>query len=520
MKKFIYIFIVLMASLNLNAQNAETEKQGIVSFISSENVYVKFASTVGIHTGDTLFYKINNKYQPGLVITELSSISCVGKLIGAIKPTLSTTLFAILKPDFPLEVAIEKTNESVSVNDEVIQGIKKNEKNTDISGRFSVSSYINTASNPLVLTTPNFRLKYNLAFNADSIAGSGFSFENYMSYTHTLFNPNEDYKDLRIYNLALKYDFKNKASLIFGRKINANTANIGAVDGFQFEKKLKNFTVGALIGTRPNDTTYSLDTKLFQYGAFVSHNYQKDLRTMQTSLAFFNQTNQLVTDRRYLYLQHANSLIKNVDFFGSAELDLYAVENNIPINDFDLTSIYVSLTYRPVKELSLSASFDARRNVYYYETYKNRIDSLLEKEMRQGLRFRFNYHPFKYFSWGGTAGYRVQTPTSHESMNAMSYLTYSSLPWIDASLTVSATALSTSIYSGFIYGANMSKDFLDGKLALDVEYRKAQIFAQDIAEIGVMWRITNDIILSTDFEATFEENNTTGRIFFNISKRF
>ncbi|HRZ97354.1 MAG TPA: hypothetical protein P5084_07340, partial [Paludibacter sp.] len=201
-------------------------------------------------------------------------------------------------------------------------------------------------------------------------------------------------------------------------------------------------------------------------------------------------------------------------------IDLYAIEGNQPVSDFDFTSLYLSLSYRPVSKLSLSVSYDARKNVYYYETYKNRIDSLLEKEMRQGLRFRFNYRPFKSFTWGGNAGYRLQTPIAEESLNAISYLSYSSLPWINASIMLTGTALKTANLSGFIYGICMSKDFLNGKLAADIEYRKAQIFEQDIAELSLSWRISKNLFLSTNYEISFESDNTFQRLFLNITKRF
>ena len=269
-------------------------------------------------------------------------------------------------------------------------------------------------------------------------------------------NVDEKYKDLRIYNLSLKYDFDKTSSIVLGRKININTANIGAVDGLQFEKNFKSFSMGALVGTRPNDSPYGFDSKLLQYGAFVGHHIENRYGYAQSSVGFFNQTNNFITDRRYLYIQHANSLLKNLDFFGSTEIDLYSVENNTPVTDFSLTSLYLSLNYRPVNNLTLSLSYDARKNVYYYETFKNRIDSTLEKETRQGLRFRFNYRPFKYFSWGGNAGYRLQTPTSDESMNAISYLTYSKLPFINAWITLTGTALKTAGFSGFVYGGSLS----------------------------------------------------------------
>lgn len=524
MKNRFLLLIFLALCSPVFGQPFYDEIQGNVSYISTQNVYVKFTSTKGIEIGDTLYLSQNNKLIPALVVNNKSSISCIGNAFKGIELSLTNVLVARKKVEIPLEVEVEKTNESVSTNDIAIEKHKKEEMHDSsfakVDGRISVSSYSNFSFNPYSLSTPNYRLRYNFALNARRIANTGLSFENYMNYTHTLNNPDEKYKDLRVYNLSLKYDFDKTTSIVLGRKININTANVGAVDGLQLDKKIKSFSVGALAGFRPNDTTYGLDVKLFQYGGYVAHRMENKSGTMLSSIGFFNQTNSMKTDRRYVYLQHSNSLLKNVDFFGSAEIDLYEIENNTPVTDFDLSSLYLSLSYRPVNNLSLSLSYDARKNVYYYETFKNRIDSTLERETRQGLRFRFNYRPFKYFSWGGNAGYRLQTPTSGESVNAISYLTYSKLPFIDASLTLTGTALKTTNLSGFIYGASMYKDFLNGNLSAEIEYRKAQIFEEDIAEFSLMWRITTNLMLSGNVEATFEQNNTSTRVFFNIAQRF
>jgi len=519
--------LFLCVSLTAFGQSNTDELIGNVSFISSQNTYVKFVNTSGIQIGDTLFITKNNRLEPALLVTGLSSISCIGTPIGNTKLSITNSLvahIAVKKQEVPLEIVAEKSVESVAVNDLALTKKKAIDTATvnkaRFDGRFSVSSYSNFSSDPLSISTPNYRLRYNLALNAEHISNSGFSFENYMSYTHMINNPLEKFTDLKIYNLALKYDFDKTASLSLGRKINVNTANVGAVDGLQFEKTFKSITVGALAGTRPNDSTYGFDSKLLQYGVFISHNFQKEFGSAQTSVAFFNQTNNFKTDRRYLYLQHSNTLLKNVDLFGSAEIDLYSVQNNLPMNTFSLTGLYLSLSYRPFNNLSLALTYDARKNIYYYETYKNKIDSTLDKATRQGLRFRFNYRPFKYFTWGGNAGYRLQSPTSTESMNANSYLTYSKLPLIDASLTVTGTALKTANVSGFLYGASLSKDFIDGNLAAEIEYRKDLIYSQDITDLSLSWRLSKSLMLSTDFEGTLEQGVATGRVFINISKRF
>ena len=522
-KRFL-ILIFLGLGISTFAQSEYKDLAGSVTFISPENYYVSFVNTNGIQIGDTLFILKNGKNEPVLKVSDFSSTSCICSTIGDNKPALSTEVVARVKIEIPIDVTASKSNEPITVNDIAFEDKKTTESTrlykAKFDGRLSISNYSNFSSNAMSITTPNYRMRYNLSFNAYHIGNSGLSLEDYMSYTHTINNPLEKFNDFKVYNLALKYEFDKTAFITLGRKINVNTANIGAVDGLQFEKKFKTISVGALIGTRPNDSTYGFDSKLLQYGAFVAHNYQKDIKYSRTSIAFFNQMNDFKTDRRYLYVQHSNSLLKNVDFFGSSEIDLYSVVNNIPQNTINLTGLYLSLSYRPVNNLSLALTFDERKNVYYYETFKSRIDSLLEKEMRQGLRFRFNYRPFKYFTWGGSAGYRLQTPTSPESSNAVSYLTYSNIPFIDASRTLTGTALKTSYLSGYIYGASMSKDFFDGNLSAEIEYRKDLIFMQDIADISVFWRINKNWMLSADYEATFDHGDALGRIFANLTIRF
>ncbi|MFM2290276.1 MAG: hypothetical protein RIS29_89 [Bacteroidota bacterium] len=521
-QKFLTLILVCISVLAY-AQKTPPDITGNVSFISSENIYVRFSNTEGIRVGDTLFINRNNQLLPALVANSLSSISVMGKPVNGIKLEVSTELIAHRHAEVaPLEVITEKSSESVAVIDQTLktEKEKRHSPRQRVYGRFSVSSYSNFSNDTLRYTTPNYRLRYNLALNADHISGSKVSFDSYLAYTHTLNNPNETWKDLKVYNLGLKYDFDRNTSISLGRKINVNAANIGAVDGLQFEKKLKDFSMGAIVGSRPNDFNYGYSPKLFQYGAFVSHEYRKEGTSMQTSVAFFNQTNNFNTDRRYLYLQHANSLLPKLDFFGSTEIDLYTVENNVVSNAPKLTSLYLSLNYHPINKLSMSLSYDARKNVYYYETYKNRIDSLLERAMRQGMRFRFNYRPIKYLSWGGTAGYRIPTPMSDFSLNASSYLTYARIPFIETAITLTGTYLDTNNQSGLIYGGMLSKDFLEGNLDVQLEYRREQIYSQNLIDLSFSWKLNKTMYLTTDFEIAKDDVMTTGRVFLNLTKRF
>jgi len=565
------ILLFLVFSLTLFGQANDMSK-GIVSYISSQNIYVQFVNTDGIEIGDTLFTLKNDSYIPALKVKETSSISCLCTILNDYLPAVRNQVFTKMEEPaiLPTEVAVQNSKQAISLNDQIIADKKKSktDKNkSSIDGRVSLSSYLNNTSD----TTMNSIFRLNFMLNANHIANSKFSAECYMSLTKkTTYTPftstadsttlvnyiNNQALDLKIYNLAVKYELPDSMTVLLGRKINPNLANIGAVDGFQFEKTGKTISYGVVIGSRPDTYTYSYNPGLLQYGAYAAHQLSNKNGFMQSSVAFFNQMNNMQTDRRFIYLQHSNSLLKNLDLFCSFEIDLYGAKNQTnsaivtdgagnnlktisgsdsiatwntrtPVNIVDLTNTYVSLNYRPLKNLSLGLSYDARKNVYYYETYKNYIDSVLDKETRQGFRFNARYQPFKFMTWGGNAGYRFATPTSKASTNGYTYLTFTQLPF-ETMLTINLTALNSSYLNGMIYGASLSKDLLDGKIFSELTYRNVNYTSitsattiQNIAEISLSWRITKNLMLWFDYEATFNpDNNYQGRAFINLSQRF
>ncbi len=529
MKAILFVILFICLSFNIFGQTFDGILKGSVSYITTQNVYVKFENTAGMQSGDTLFIARNNILIPVLIINNLSSVSCVSSIIGNNTISISTPVFGKKRADVKKEEPIaNETKESVSVNDQAINALtEKNKVKSQFDGRFAFSSYSNISS-----YSSDQRYRYNISMNAQHIGNSKFSVENYISFTHKSDELNQIGQDinkyLKIYSLALKYDFSQSSNISFGRKINLNMANIGAVDGFQFETVHRNFTYGALVGSRPDYYDYSFNPDLMQFGVFAGHNIQTETGNMQTSVAIFDQMNKFKTDRRFAYFQHSNSLLKRLDLFCSFEFDFYTFVNMLPTNTFDLTSTYLSLRYKPSKILSLFVSYDARKNVYYYETFKNQIDSIIDRETRQGLRFQFTFRPVNNLSLGGSAGYRFQKSDPTPSINANSYLSYNQLPFILASASLNATLLKTNYIDGMVYGISLSRDIFNGKIYTGIEYRlvnytykNSQLsLRQDIAELSLSWRIAKKLTLTADYEATYEKDNNLGRLYLNISQRF
>jgi hypothetical protein len=249
---------------------------------------------------------------------------------------------------------------------------------------------------------------------------------------------------------------------------------------------------------------------------------------MQSTLGFIEQKNQSKTDRRFLYFQHINSLVKNLYFFGSAEMDLYKVVDGQAENTFNLTNLYLSLRYRVIRQLSLALSYSARQNIIYYETYKDFVERLLESETLQGWRFQINYRPVKNLSLGVTAGYRFRKEDPKPSQNLYAYMTYSRIPGLNAAVTFSATLLETSYISGNIYSLGLTRELVPGKLNGGLKYRYVDYLytnsettqIQNIGEANLTWRIYKKLSLSVYYEGTFEKQFNFNRIYVNLSQRF
>jgi hypothetical protein len=539
MRLILPIVLLLLSGFMLKGQTIIEPEEGAVSFVTSQNVYVKFKSTQNIAVGDTLYFSQAGVPVPSLVVTNLSSISCVCIPITSKQFAVSDKIYTKQKiKTVPEQKIAEKPAQPVIVPPPVTRNVAatvdsaaRQKPKQDISGRVSLSSYSDFSNTP---AGNSQRMRYTFSLNARNIANTKLSAETYISFVHKSGEWSKVQADiwnaLKIYNLALVYEFNDKYKLWFGRRINPKISNMGACDGLQFEMKFHSISVGVLAGSRPDYGDYSLNFNLVQFGAYISHDYPGKNGMMQTALAFVEQMNHSATDRRFAYLQHSNTLVKNLNFFGTVEVDLYKYDtlNKKPAGTFNLTNLYLSLRWRVIKQLSLTGSYSARENVIYYETYKSTLDQIINPEVLQGYMFSVTYNPINYLSVGARAGYRFRKSDPKPSKNLYAYATYSRIPVLEISATLSATLLETSYISGRIYSLTMSRDLVRGRLfaGLGYHYVDYKYFStdskipQNMAEASLNWIIYKKLSLSLNYEGTFEKINQFNRLYINVTQRF
>ncbi|MFZ5948774.1 MAG: hypothetical protein ACOYU5_12530 [Stygiobacter sp.] len=526
----IYFLILFLTFQIIYSQN-EKEITGNISYISGKTIYVKFENTLNINIGDTIYFKNHSELFPAIIVKYKSSKSISGVNISEKELVVGTELIAKIKFDNEknrMNETNEKEEQKISdTKQENISPVNKISK-SKVYGYFNINSFSNR-SNINTKDYQNWRM--NLSFNVDSLFNKGLSFTSYLNFSYRVDQwksiKNSLGKAINIYDLAFNYHLNNSFLIIFGRKINPYTSSLGAIDGLQFEKKLNKFNLGIILGSRPNYTDYGFNFKLFEFGSYLNYRDSIGDFDIQNSIGLFNQTNNFKTDRRFFYLQNFSSL-NDFTIFVSTEVDLYKKINEQSQNVFNLTSTFLNLSFRPTYWLNISTSFDIRKNIFYFETYKTYIDSLIEASKRQGLSFRVNFKPFNFLLINSNySNYKSKTDVKATENYGLGFY-IPSVPFILTNLNFSYNNLSTLYVKSDYYNLSIYKDFFTGKLSSGlnvkfVKYKfiKSNYISEDkIIGLDLYYSITKLLNLYLNYEGTFQNKNTYWRTYFGLNTRF
>lgn len=537
MKLGLHIFLFIgMLSPVLFSQTQTEEREGTVTFVSSQYIYVKFEDMAGINTGDTLYIRPRGVLKPALQIEFTSSKSVAAVLLNGEELKVNDKLIAVVESivnDIIKEDTASEIINNIQPTGEVIPKVykkKSSRRKTGISGRFSIQSQSSFSNNEGSIDYQRWR--YTLALDADRIGESDLSFSSYLNFNYRADDWNnvtsDIWKNFKIYDLAFKYEFNETMQVVLGRHRNRNISNVGSIDGVQLEKRFGGYYAGAVVGYRPDFSDLSFNSDLLEYGGYFGRSDTLGDGTMNNNLAFMQQTNNSKTDRRFIYLQHSNNILENTYFFASSEIDLYKKILEDESSELILTSIFFSFRYSPARFFSATLSYDARKNVVYYETYKSFIDSLFENETRQGLNLRTNFRLINNLHLGLNSGYRFRNGDIKPTRNFGGYLSYTLIPIIESSISVSYNKLFTNYVESSVAGVRISRNLFNNMADFSISYRKSDYelinssfnSSQNIFSVDISTRISRILSFTLSYEGVFEENRTSGRIFAGVISRF
>ena len=526
MRKAIASILFIISIASLCAQNGSQTIQGNVTFVTSNNVYVRFDSTEGITVGDVL--KING--QDCLKVSSTSSSSAVCTVVNDCTVAKDDTVTFSKElvendPTTTLPTTTDPVDEPQSTVDVAPEYTEKESLYTEnIRGRISAASY-NVSSN--VRESRN-RLQTRFSLTAEHIGDSKFSTDAYIAY-RSIVSPPEDYTArtsiFNVYNLNVRYDATPSFSVTAGRKINPKASSLGANDGVMAEKYFGKFYVGAMGGFRSDFFDYGFNGDLLQYGGYFGIETDSKDFYSQTTVGTMEQTNNGETDRRYIYFQHNSTIASNLNLFSSMELDIFG-EDGVGSR---LTNLYLSARYRFSRAANVMVSYDSRKQIIYYQSFQTEIERLLDDDLaRQGVRLRLNVRPVKILWLGASYSSRFQSNEQNQSDNIYGYATLSRIPTLGGRLTVSYNSNTSRYLTSNIISSRYSREIVRSKLNADVYFRMAdytyenrdQDFKQNYYGAGISYTIarTWQFSISGEF-STFEEENNY-RFYTRITKRF
>ncbi len=516
-------------------EKGNARKNGTISFITPQNIYVRFENTGGITAGDTIYIERQGRVLPAVITKYLSSLSCSGPKIGNSELKTGDIAFAFVKAE------TQKENHSVAgqakdttLAQQISPTATQGQSQTVIPrvyGALSANSYSNFSN--YTNSSDIQRWDYSFHMNADNINGSQFYFSNYMDFNYlsgqwTLVQSNI-FNSLKIYDLAFGY----KSSYLngwLGRHINNEIAGIGPIDGLQAEQRFGDFGVGGVLGSRPDFYNMSFNPKLPEFGAYIDRNDTLNDGFMNNTLGIFQQNNDLNTDRRFIYFQHNSNPVRAFSFFATAQIDIFKIYNGTPTNTFSLTNLYLSTQYAPINILTLNISYSAQRNIIYYQTFSSTIDSFLlsQNQLRQSVMAGIYLRPWNSTFINLNGGYSIQQGDVAPSRNANATITQSNIPLLLITASVTYSQLVSSFVNGSIYGVALTKYLDFSSASVEIGYTRLNYsfgagiasLIQNQATAQISMRVFSQLFFNLYYEGFFYHQTTYGTLAGGFNVRF
>ena len=444
-RNIVHVFIVLLlissfwSNSVIFAQKAIAE--GKITYIAENSCYTDIGKDKGASKGDTLYAKDHRN--PLLIIQSISRKSSYCTLINiSSRIQLGEELIAYVNgpPMAPKDSLIQKdslrkditdlkslwtgTISRVSTSIDSTGNLRSqttrtlNRQPNQLSGRIAFQSFF---SRDMKNSDYNYaqpggviNLDINRIQGSHYNMSSNIRFRKTFSATPTRAN---DYP-VRVYELSIEYNnptvpYRYSAGRIFAPVING----VGNFDGVFFGYKLTNeWELGTFGGTQPNNVNSKPDMTNSKLGIYA--NYKKVFSPAwrwNTTLAFSGQYVNRKIDREYFYVQNDVSLGSKVSLYQNSEIGINRSDLSNKKNKLEISNLYIMGHYTPLRSVSLSASYDARVNVFLIQTYRSIPDSLFDDALLQGFRGDISWRTTRYLTLSGSTSIRTRAGDTHKT---------------------------------------------------------------------------------------------------------
>jgi hypothetical protein len=384
---FLFLLIVVCGGLlpRAGAQTTGLQKiAGAITYVTPGSVYFNAGSNVGLAIGDTLVASHGTNALGKVVISAISSSSSAAQVLpGAAAIAIGDTV-SMMKHVEPKVLAEAETGRAS-------RGWTPPEPTDNyVTGRIAAQyAGAGVLGSSMDFSQPSLLLRLGI----ERLFGTGLRFTlNGRAYrdmgAYATRYGTSSQTATRIYELNVTSDDpRTPIGFSLGRIISPFLGGLGQFDGGQVYAKSGQFSFGLAAGTQANPLNSSFETGYQKAALFVNYAVDReDFRGTEMTVAYGQQMNHWNFDRDFLYTQLAIRTTGPVSFYESSEFDLHDISNGIKVSRFHLTNVFMNVSYTPVRWASLSAGYDANRSIYLFESMKTVPDTLLDRNLQQGVR--------------------------------------------------------------------------------------------------------------------------------------
>lgn len=509
-----FIILCAVASLPL----ATYAQEGEVTYISHDNIYVRFITAVNINVGDTLWMSTDDVAQPAMIVAQRSSISVVGQALPGVQIEVGQVMehrHEVIVPELPPAKLIDPVKAPEPAQRTWAQS----------RGRFrwTGATYVTGANNLRIVNRINWHHEFeNIPLTIDLQGSQNMQRMTVGDSTYRIGKGNP-------HRFAATYHITPDASVGLGRQRVRALSSLGVLDGLHYEHNLGNWQVGGVVGFRPDLVTYKVNPSQFQAGLYGQYDHRQGSTRIKQSLGLMEQRVGSGIDRRFLYYQ-GSATMGDWRIFGSTNVDLYENFDSAQARTtFQPNSIYLSANYRINDQWQVFTSWDSRQRIIFYETYDHELEQILaDQRALQGLRLRLQYQRDDHWRFN-LGGHLHSQLNSNMAVMLQAGADYRNVPIIGGHLSMqgqfgTANAMNTSFLSlryrrsalnnrlhGSLYARSMMTNIPGAwKLSYFIGYYGAQVSTQ----------FANDWRATIFAEYSQQGDLTVPRVNFKLSKRF
>lgn len=547
----LFLSTVLIWNREIFAQ--KTAVDGKVTYLTGDAYYTDIGKEKGANKGDTLYAKSNKKAI--LIIQSISRKSsyCV-PINSVLKINLGDPVFA-----YVAEIPVYRLPDSLRYSDTIKtadadfraiwSGVIANAKldsSTHVSSRQQVAQKIIQKPNQLTgrIALQNFvshdRLNPDYSFqqpggliniDVNRIQGSYYSLSTNVRFrkTYSTKPTRSNNYPVRVYELSLEYNnptapIRYAAGRIFAPVINGLGNFDGAFLGYKFSGQ---WEVGTFGGTQPDNLNSKPDMTHSKAGIYA--NYKKTFSPTtrwNSTLAFSGQYYNGKIDREYFYVQNDASLGPKVYFYQNAEIGINRSHLSNRKNKIEISNLYVMGHYTPISSVSLSASYDARINVFLIQSYRAIPDSLFDDALLQGFRGDISWRATPQLTVSVGSSLRTRAGDTHNTyLNSAGFYYYNLLKsQLNLNYRFFYTSTPYTKANSSSYG--ISRQFANLYVATTFRtytyrytYQHAQ-YSRSSITIDGSFAISQKLFTSLEYEYSMGKYENADRFFAELSYRF